>query len=102
MSERSNALKGATVSVIVSCYNEEATLYECLTSLLNQTYASDSYEILHVDNGSSDRSVEIASRFNRICLIQESKPGVYSTRNTAIKYSKGSILVFTDADCQAD
>ena len=90
------------VSVVVPCYNQEDTISLCLTSLINQTYPADDYEIFLADNGSSDRSVDFAKQFDRVRLIQEFQRGGFSARNTAVRQTSGSILVFTDGDCEAD
>ena len=90
-----------TVSVVVPCYNQEDTISRCLTSLINQNYPAEDYEIFLADNGSSDRSVEIARQFCRVRLIQEFQRGGFAARNTAVRQTSGSILVFTDGDCEA-
>ena len=102
MSESAPSTIRVTVSVVVPCYNQENTISLCLTSLINQNYPSDDYEIILADNGSSDRSVEIARQFDRVRLIQEFQRGGFSARNAAIRQSTGSIFVFTDGDCEAD
>ena len=102
MSESANSTNRVTVSVVVPWYNQEDTISQCLTSLINQTYPAEDYEIFLADNGSSDRSVEIARKFDRVRLIQEFQRGSFSARNTAVRQTCGSILAFTDGDCEAD
>ena len=102
MSESANSTNRVTVSVVVPCYNQEDTISQCLTSLINQTYPAEDYEIFLADNGSSDRSVEIVKQFDRVQLIQEFQRGGFSARNSAVRQTSGSILAFTDGDCAAD
>ncbi len=102
MTESAIAATRVTVSVVVPCYNQEDTISRCLSSLINQTYPAEDYEIVLADNGSSDRSVEIAKQFDRVRLIQEFQRGGFTARNTAVRTTSGSILAFTDGDCEAD
>lgn len=83
------------VSVIIPVYNEEKYLSYCLFSLSNQTYSS--YEIIVVDDGSTDKSREIAKKFDLLVLQQEHK-GPGAARNLGAKKAKGDILIFADAD----
>lgn len=89
-----------TVSVIIPIYNVEDYLPECLESLLSQTYQN--LEIILVDDGSSDRSGEIANRFakqdNRIRVIHKENGGVSSARNAGIEAAQGEYIYFVDPD----
>lgn len=87
------------VSVIVPMYNADRYLSLCLDALVVQDYPSSDYEILLVDNLSTDRSAEIGSRYQRVTLLSEPSPGAYLARNRAIKAARGEILAFTDPDC---
>lgn len=83
------------VSVIIPVYNEEKYLAFCLESLKNQTYSP--FEIIIVDDGSRDKSISIAKKFDVFILQQEHKgPGV--ARNFGARKAQGEILVFADAD----
>jgi len=90
------------VSIIVPAYNAEATMDGCIKSLLAQSYPRDRYEVLVVDNGSSDRTPDIIKshpvRFFRETRIKSS----YAARNAALPYAEGEILAFTDSDCVAE
>jgi glycosyltransferase involved in cell wall biosynthesis len=83
------------VSVIVPCYNAAEFLEEALRSVLAQSYPE--VEVLVVDDGSTDNSAEIARRFPVRYIRQENR-GLSEARNTGIRESKGSYLVFLDAD----
>ena len=83
------------VSVIVPCYNGAAFLEEALRSALGQSYPE--VEVVVVDDGSTDSSAEIARRFPVRYIRQENR-GLSEARNAGIRESKGSYLVFLDAD----
>src|SRR5262249_6694583 len=87
------------ISVIVPMRNAEPYLRACLDALVAQGYPSNEYEVLLVDNGSTDRSVENARLYDRVTLLTEPAPGSYAARNRGIKASRGDIVAFTDSDC---
>jgi glycosyltransferase involved in cell wall biosynthesis len=89
--------RGPQISVIVPFYNEEACLGACLESLKRQSLRK--FEWLLVDDGSTDRSAEIAAAYAR--PIPGSHQGPGAARNRAARKAKGEILVFVDADMQA-
>jgi glycosyltransferase involved in cell wall biosynthesis len=83
------------VSIIIPCFNGEAYLKETLESALAQTYPH--VEVIVVDDGSTDRSGEIAQAFPVRYLRQENR-GLTPSRNRGIQESRGSCIVFLDAD----
>jgi glycosyltransferase involved in cell wall biosynthesis len=83
------------ISVIIPAFNEEKFLGNCLFSLKEQDFKD--FEIIVVDNNSTDKTREIAKEFGAI-LVSEKKQGVAFARNKGAKIAKGEILVFTDAD----
>lgn len=87
------------ISVIVPFLNEEKYIRQCIEALLAQTYDRASYELLFIDNGSTDRSADIVREYSQIKLLFEPEPNVYRARNTALKEAQGEIIAFTDADC---
>lgn len=89
-------------SIIVPVFNEERHIAACLEALLALEYPEDRYEIIVVDNGSTDRSVDIVRSMPRVRLLQEPEPGDFAARNTGAAASSGALLAFTDADTAPD
>lgn len=90
------------VSVIVPFRDASPYIEKCIQALLRQSLAPEEYEILAVDNGSTDGSDEIVRRFPRVAMVREEKPGSYAARNRALREARGEILAFTDADCEPE
>lgn len=100
------AAKEATISVsiIIPALNEERMIGRCLESLAKLNFSRDLFEVILVDNGSSDRTIEIARSFEeRIHLTVCEKTGVRisALRNLGAQTARGDILAFLDADCLA-
>lgn len=89
-------------SVVVPMLNAEPYIERCVTSLLAQNYPAEDYEMILVDNGSTDRSAELASRHPRVKLLREGMRGSYAARNTGVAAAHGETIAFLDADCAAD
>ena len=89
-----------TVSLYIPCYNGEAFIAACIEGALSQTMPPD--EILIIDDGSTDRSVELASAYLQVRVIRhETNKGLAVARNTALREAKGEFLAALDADCVA-
>jgi len=97
-----------TISVVIAARNEEENIGRLLTSLVNQSYSMELYEVLVVDDRSTDRTAEIVDQFSEkwaiIKLIRiEEYPESYSPKkyalSQAISQSSGEIILLTDADC---
>jgi O-antigen biosynthesis protein len=88
------------VSVVVACHNGERTLAACLDSLGTLNYPD--YEVILVDDGSTDRTAGIAAEFGEVRYVRQPHLGLSVARNTGIAASKGEVIAFTDADCRAD
>lgn len=88
------------ITVIVTVYNREKYLTQCLNSLLNQTYTN--FEAIIVDDGSTDRSVSIAQYYanndKRFRLIQKEHVGFSAVKNIGLEEAKGDYIVFLDSD----
>jgi glycosyltransferase involved in cell wall biosynthesis len=84
------------VSVIIPCYKQARFLKESIYSVLGQTYRQ--FEILVIDDGSPDNVIEVTKLYTEVRLIQQPNKGAAIARNNGIRESKGSYLVFLDAD----
>ena len=87
-------------SIIVPIYNSETYLYECIESILSQTY--NNYEVILVNDGSTDNSRHICEEFcdidNRIRLYSKENGGQFSARIHGIKHSNGQYIIPLDSD----
>ena len=94
------------VSVIIPTFNRSATLRETVDSFLAQSYPADSFEIIIVDNASTDDTPEvidsIAERATNVRGMREPRRGAHFARNSGAMSSRGSILYFTDDDMLAE
>jgi glycosyltransferase involved in cell wall biosynthesis len=89
------------VSVVVASYNGSRTLQACLDSLQKLNYPA--YEVILVDDGSTDTTPEIASRFPDVRYLRHhTNQGLSAARNSGINAARGEIVAFTDSDCRAD
>ncbi|NPA90603.1 MAG: exopolysaccharide biosynthesis polyprenyl glycosylphosphotransferase [Chloroflexi bacterium] len=85
-------------SVIIPAYNAEDTLEETLKALNRQTVPRDRYEIIVVDDGSTDNTARIAAQYADKVLEQPNQ-GPAAARNAGVAVASGDIVLFTDADC---
>ncbi|MBI3853898.1 MAG: glycosyltransferase [Verrucomicrobia bacterium] len=88
------------VSVVVATFNGARTLQNCLASLTRLNYPD--YEVILVDDGSTDRTPDIAAAFPSVRYIRQTNQGLSAARNTAIQAATGELVAFTDDDCRAD
>lgn len=90
------------LSVIVPVYNVSKYLAKCLDSLLAQDLMPEEYEIIVVNDGSTDNSGEIAKEYaethSNIVLINQENQGLSGARNTGIKLAQGKYIQFVDSD----
>ncbi|WP_455625870.1 glycosyltransferase family 2 protein [Parabacteroides sp.] len=97
--EKNEAINGL-ISVIIPVYNTENYLEGTINSILNQDYSD--WELLLVDDGSTDMSAEICDRYalvdNRISVFHIQNSGVSHARNVGIGWSRGEYIVFCDSD----
>ena len=86
------------VSVIIPVYNAEKYVEDAVKSVLSQTY--ENIEILIIDDGSPDKSIEICERFKnpKVKIIRQKNRGLAGARNTGIRHAQGDYLAFLDAD----
>ena len=90
------------LSIIVPVYNVADYLQKCLDSLLAQDLPQNEYEIIVVNDGSTDNSGVIAKqyadKFPNITLFNQANQGLSGARNTGIKHAKGEYIQFVDSD----
>ena len=87
------------VTIIVCTYNGEKYIKDCLDALIEQDYPKDKYEIIVVDDGSIDKTNEIASKYSVKVIKHEKNLGICSARNTGLRNANGTIVAYTDDDC---
>lgn len=91
----------ASVSIIIPVYNSEEYLEECINSLLNQQF--DDFEIILIDDGSTDKSPDIGKRYAKkyseiFCLVQEQNCGQSVARNIGLDQASKDYIYFLDSD----
>ena len=88
------------LSIVIPVYNVEKYLRECLDSILNQTFQD--FEIICVDDGSTDKSLEILQEYkrkdDRFVILQQRHSGAGSARNNGIRLAEGKYIQFLDSD----
>jgi cellulose synthase/poly-beta-1,6-N-acetylglucosamine synthase-like glycosyltransferase len=89
------------VSVIIPAHNAEGTIRQCLDALVGQSYPADSYEVIVVDDGSTDKTGTIVQDY-AVKYIRQENQGPAAARNKGAEEARGEIILFTDADCVAD
>lgn len=90
------------LSIIVPVYNVEKYLLKCVDSLLNQDLKDDSYEIILINDGSTDNSLDLCiklqNHYPNIKLYNQSNQGVGAARNKGITEAQGRFIAFVDSD----
>jgi hypothetical protein len=87
------------VSVIIPVLNDPDGIRRCIDALRRQSYPEDRYELIVVDNGSTDSTPDVAAELGARLFRETTKKGSYAARNTGLENADGEILAFTDADC---
>lgn len=87
-----------TVSIMMPAYNAAAYIHQAIESILAQTFAG--WELVIVDDGSTDNTYEIAAAFHdpRIRIIRQENGGESVARNTALAHMRGKLVAFLDSD----
>ena len=93
-------MNSARVTVVIPCFNSASTIAETVGSVSLQTF--DDFEILAIDDGSSDGTVRVlrvlAEAEPRLRIIEQANAGVSAARNAAIKLARGDIIALLDSD----
>jgi len=87
------------ISVIIPAYNAEKTIEKTLNAVLSQKFSKNKFEVIVVDDESTDNTINIIKKFKKVKLITKKHGGPASSRNLGVKKSKGKIILFTDSDC---
>ncbi len=87
------------VSVLIPVHNDTGRLTQCLRALEGQTYPTDWYEVIVVDNASDEPVAPALSAFPHARGAYEAQRSSYAARNTGIAVARGDVLAFTDSDC---
>lgn len=89
------------LSVIIPAFNAESTIKHCINSLKSQSYPKNQFEIIVVDDGSTDRTVEYAKEAGVEKVIASKHLGVAQTRKQGFNEARGKILCSLDSDCES-
>lgn len=90
------------LSVVIPVYNVEQFIDECVYSIFNQGMDEDKFEIILINDGSTDESLarchDIANRYSNIAIIDQKNAGQSAARNKGIEHAKGDYIYFIDSD----
>lgn len=86
-------------SIVVCTFNREKHITRCLESLVGLDFSRSKFEIIVVDDGSTDTTVEIVEKYPVKLIRHEKNQGIAAARNTGLKAAKGEIYVCLDDDC---
>ncbi len=88
-------------SIIIPTYNRRDTLKRVLSSLFNQTYSKDAYEVIVIDDGSTDDTGAMVEKLNALCSFKylwQEKKGPAAARNYGLSKAQGEVIIFIDSD----
>jgi glycosyltransferase involved in cell wall biosynthesis len=92
-------MRNNIISIIIPAFNEGTRLPSCLDSILHLNYPRDNFEVIVIDNGSTDGTRELAENSGALVLVDKNQ-NVSGLRNLGARQAKGDILAFVDADCK--
>lgn len=104
MGSEQSTISPPVVSVIIPALNEEKVIEQCLNCLVRQTLRADQFEVIVVDNGSVDRTLEIARTFGGLLdltIVKKKDSYISALRNLGAASANGQFVAFLDADCLA-
>jgi len=88
----------AEVSVVIPTWNGGKTIGKCLNALRNQSFGR-CFEILVVDDGSTDNTLDVLASYPEVLVISQANAGPASARNRGARDASGEVILFTDDDC---
>ncbi len=88
-----------SVSIVIPVYNGMRTIQACLDAIFQQDYPRDRYEVIVVDNNSTDGTPEFVQKYPVKLVFERQIQGPHAATNTGVREAQGEILVFTDSDC---
>jgi len=88
------------ISIIIPVFNAASTLGDCIDAVLQQDLPADDFEVIVVDNSSTDDSITIAQR-RGVKVLSEHRKSAYAARNLGLSEATSDLIAFTDADCIA-
>ena len=103
--QRRNILRFPFISVIIAARNEEKNIETCLNSVLSQQYPPDRFEVIVIDDHSTDATFSVVRRLQnhyqnlKLLSANEKTHGKISALEKGIEEAKGELIVTTDADC---
>ncbi|MDC9723357.1 MAG: glycosyltransferase family 2 protein [Urechidicola sp.] len=90
------------LSIVIPVYNVEEYIEKCLVSCSNQDISKNDYELIVVNDGSPDKSLEICERLlpsiENMTIVSQENRDLSGARNTGLKYAKGNYVWFVDSD----
>lgn len=84
------------VSIVIPCFNQSHFLKDAIESIQHQTYQN--FEIIVVNDGSTDETSFVAKSFANVILLEQSNQGLATSRNNGLKKCRGEFVVFLDSD----
>lgn len=91
-------MKKVKISVVIPAYNEEKYIAKTLKSLMNQDFPRELFEVIVVNNGSTDKTHQVAEKFDVKVIRYNKVQGVSAARDVGSKMAEGEIIAGTDAD----
>ncbi|MCP4117299.1 MAG: glycosyltransferase [Desulfobacteraceae bacterium] len=86
------------VSIIIPAFNEEKNISLCLDSIFENNFPRNRFEVIVVDNGSTDRTRDVVSAYD-VTLLRDDDKNISGLRNMGALSAKGEVIAFVDADC---
>jgi len=93
-------MENPIISVVIPAYNSEIIIQRCIQSLKNQSFPREKFEIIVVNDGSKDKTADIAKAAGADSVISTKNQGIWDARKVGVELSKGKFIATIDADCE--